>query len=217
MRAYFVIGLLLAALVGAAIVSLAWQDCPFGITNDPWPGQCGRYWDSDDNGFCDHGEPSPEDRGIVVPDSETEAETDEDLPDNTASQGSDSDIESDGPVRLRTYHVLEIGAVLSTLYFFTYMASQKGHLTYSNHKRLWNWMLLATFLLSAFLGLILAISLSYGWVFPFSDSLYVHVEFGAAMAIISIFHVLWHWKYWKRGLSTPRPEPKKQSKKKRRN
>lgn len=29
-------------------------DCPFGLVNDPAPGQCGRFIDSDNSGFCDH-------------------------------------------------------------------------------------------------------------------------------------------------------------------
>lgn len=32
------------------------QDCPFGITNDPYPGKCGRYTDKDQNWFCDFGQ-----------------------------------------------------------------------------------------------------------------------------------------------------------------
>jgi len=33
------------------------NDCPFGLVNDPAPGQCGRFVDSDKSGFCDHSEP----------------------------------------------------------------------------------------------------------------------------------------------------------------
>jgi hypothetical protein len=27
--------------------------CPFGLVNDPYPGRCKRYSDSDGNGYCD--------------------------------------------------------------------------------------------------------------------------------------------------------------------
>ena len=40
----------------------AWEDCPFGLENDPYPGQCGRYVDTDGNGICDHSEAPPEQR-----------------------------------------------------------------------------------------------------------------------------------------------------------
>lgn len=29
--------------------------CPFGVTNDPVPGQCGLYIDRDADGYCDLG------------------------------------------------------------------------------------------------------------------------------------------------------------------
>lgn len=29
-------------------------DCPYGLKNDPYPGQCGSYTDTDENGFCDY-------------------------------------------------------------------------------------------------------------------------------------------------------------------
>lgn len=40
----------------------AWDDCPKGKVNDPYPGDCARYIDTDNNGICDHSEPAPEDR-----------------------------------------------------------------------------------------------------------------------------------------------------------
>lgn len=32
-------------------------DCPFGLVNDPYPGECGRYVDQNENDICDHSEP----------------------------------------------------------------------------------------------------------------------------------------------------------------
>jgi hypothetical protein len=40
----------------------AWDDCPKGLVNDEYPGECSRYVDTDGNGICDHSEPAPEDR-----------------------------------------------------------------------------------------------------------------------------------------------------------
>jgi len=40
----------------------AWDDCPKGLINDPYPGDCAKYIDTDNNGICDHSEPAPEDR-----------------------------------------------------------------------------------------------------------------------------------------------------------
>jgi hypothetical protein len=44
------------ALVGMIIVPitvLAVVTCPYGIVNDPYPGECPRYTDADQNGICD--------------------------------------------------------------------------------------------------------------------------------------------------------------------
>ena len=36
------------------------SECPFGLVDDPYPGQCARYVDEDDNGLCDLSESNDE-------------------------------------------------------------------------------------------------------------------------------------------------------------
>ena len=218
MRYRVIIAVIIISVLSISMLhALAWDDCPFGMVNDPWPGQCPRYVDTDNNGICDHSEPEPTGAGTAV----IETPPADDQTDNQANQGDDSTITgdtttSDTSARIRPYHALEIGVVLTALYLFTYALSRKGRLSSANHKRLWNWLLLGTFLASGILGLMLAISLTYGWVFPLKDSLYIHVEFGIAMAFISIYHVLWHWKYYKTGFGKKETKETKNRKKSRR-
>lgn len=40
----------------------AWDDCPKGLINDKYPGNCPLYIDTDGNGICDRSEPAPENR-----------------------------------------------------------------------------------------------------------------------------------------------------------
>ncbi|XRP96225.1 hypothetical protein ACO3UB_04590 [Methanocaldococcus sp. 16A] len=40
-------------------LSFAWDDCPFGRVNCTYPGECGRYIDTNNNGICNHSEPAP--------------------------------------------------------------------------------------------------------------------------------------------------------------
>ena len=54
--------LLLLIVNGVVGKIYAWDDCPKGLVNDPYPGSCSRYIDTDGNGICDHSEPAPEDR-----------------------------------------------------------------------------------------------------------------------------------------------------------
>jgi len=56
--------------------AMAWDDCPFGKENDPYPGDCSRYIDTDNDGICDHSQPAPEDR-IANEIADTNASTDE--------------------------------------------------------------------------------------------------------------------------------------------
>jgi hypothetical protein len=34
------------------------QTCPYGLSNDPYPGQCGNYIDTNNSGYCDYSETS---------------------------------------------------------------------------------------------------------------------------------------------------------------
>jgi hypothetical protein len=39
--------------------SFAWDDCPYGLINDPFPGECSKYIDTNNNNICDHSEKEP--------------------------------------------------------------------------------------------------------------------------------------------------------------
>ena len=41
------------------IKEVTWNYCPKGLTYDPYPGECGNYMDTDNDGYCDHSEPPP--------------------------------------------------------------------------------------------------------------------------------------------------------------
>jgi len=56
------ITLLLYVFIIGPLPVYAWDDCPKDKVNDPYPGDCARYIDTDNNGICDHSEPAPEDR-----------------------------------------------------------------------------------------------------------------------------------------------------------
>ncbi|XRO76309.1 hypothetical protein ACO3VM_05840 [Methanocaldococcus sp. 10A] len=55
MKKLFIIFLLFSLLN----LSFAWNDCPFGMVNDPYPGKCRMYIDTNHDGICDHSEPAP--------------------------------------------------------------------------------------------------------------------------------------------------------------
>jgi hypothetical protein len=49
----------LSLLFLAAAPCLAWEDCPFGLVNDPHPGKCGLYEDTNHDSLCDHSQKNP--------------------------------------------------------------------------------------------------------------------------------------------------------------
>ena len=51
--------LMMALALVSAPVALAWDDCPKGLVDDPYPGACSRYVDTNDDGICDHSQPEP--------------------------------------------------------------------------------------------------------------------------------------------------------------
>lgn len=140
--------------------------CPFGLTNDPFPGQCARYIDADKNSLCDYSQSS-----------------------------SNSTLTSN-------YHLFPIIIVLGLLYGISLLLVHKKLLTLATHRKIWNLLLLITFLISAILGILLIMKINYNWQILPSNSLSWHVEAGIAMTTVSLFHILWHWSYFKNLLKT---------------
>jgi hypothetical protein len=102
----------------------------------------------------------------------------------------------------RTYDFFLIFGGCLVLYLLTYILSRRKVIKKVTHRKIWNVMLLLTFLPSAIIGLLLAIQANYGlFLGAFAELLFWHVQFAIAMAAISIFHILWHLKYWSMLLS----------------
>jgi len=268
MKKYILI--LIITVVWSSVV-LAWNECPLGEVNDPYPGKCGLYTDTDNDGICDYSQPAPEDRDSIVADTNindnkntsespgnTETEdvhdliTGKELKTKTVSEVAeiyniptakyaqalseyfglkikkndkfqllhdnyglepkaakdvasmvrgDEDIvvtESEVISQKRVYHLVPIAIVLIILYFVTYFLSKKKIITKIAHRRIWNILLLITFLVSGILGILLIIRINFTIPInlPF-NILFWHVEAGIAMTLISFFHAFWHWNYYK--------------------
>jgi len=96
------------------------------------------------------------------------------------------------------YHFLPISFLLTLLYLTSHVLSQKKIISIVNHRKFWNILLLITFLISAIFGILLVIRINSGKITPLRfNVLFWHVEMGIAMTAISIFHILWHWAYFK--------------------
>ena len=98
----------------------------------------------------------------------------------------------------KPYPFITILLLTSGLYLITFILVKSGRMKKSVHRKIWNVLLLITFLVSGLLGLLLVVQLNYDILMnQFKPFLTLHVDFGIAMAVISIFHVAWHLPYFK--------------------
>jgi len=94
-----------------------------------------------------------------------------------------------------TYDLITISLPLIAAYLGSYFLYQKNYIKRSTHIRLWNILILLTFLISVGPGLTLLCLVEYGIALPISQSLlYWHVQFGIALFWITIFHMHSYWK-----------------------
>jgi small-conductance mechanosensitive channel len=173
-------------LLGSSSV-YAWDNCPFGEVNETYPGSCGRYIDTDNDNICDLSQ-SPPGARIQVTEGSSNEEQNQSIDETNTSLANSLN-----------YYFLPILLLLFLFYILTYSLSKKLIIKKNYHRKFWNVILLVTFLISGLFGIILALSISSGIRLSFyADLLFWHVEFGIAMAIISFFHVAWHWNYYKK-------------------
>ncbi len=180
--------LILLVLISGA--TLAFEDCPYGEIDCAYPGECGRYIDTDDDGICDKSQPAPEDRdgGVLVVEVESDSDT----------QIGETPVVTESKSKA-TYDLLVIFLALIILYAISYILSKKKIIRIASHRKIWNILLLVSFLLSGSLGILLVIRINYGIAIPLPfNVLYWHVEFSIAMFLISLFHTLWHGAYLKK-------------------
>jgi len=99
---------------------------------------------------------------------------------------------------MNSYHSILV--LLAVLFFYgvTYFLYKKGKISLMTHRKIWNIVLLVSFLISCFFGVLLAILLdlqiSISWYLEF---LWIHVELGIIMSVTAIFHAIWHLNYYR--------------------
>ena len=93
-----------------------------------------------------------------------------------------------------TYDLITISIILIIAYLGSYILYHNNYIKKSTHIRLWNILILITFLISAGAGLVLLGLVEYGIALPISQELlYWHVQFAIAMFWIAIFHIHSYW------------------------
>ncbi len=95
------------------------------------------------------------------------------------------------------YHLISMGTLLLVSYFASLIMVRARLISLQKHRKLWNTLLLCFFLSTTILGLLLVVKLNYklniSWV---EEAMQWHVDGGIGFALLGIFHLLWHTKYY---------------------
>lgn len=95
------------------------------------------------------------------------------------------------------YDLLLITLLTVGLYMLSVLFVKFKNINKVTHRKIWNVVLLVSFLVSGILGLVLIVQINYNIAMPlFLDFLVLHVEFGIVMAVVSIIHILLHLNYY---------------------
>ena len=153
----------------------AWLDCPFGKINDPYPGSCFRYVDTNNNKICDHSEPAPAAQSPGKP---------------ATSQPATSK-----PINSFFFWLLFLTLSFYFLHWYlVYKTSLNKKFKWLNQlsfRFFWNVILLISFLITGVSGLVLFFGVVNKTLVSW------HNYSGLIFVIVGFFHLLNHLAYFK--------------------
>jgi hypothetical protein len=185
--------------------------CPYGLVNDPFPGQCSRYMDVGGDGICDFSQVTPvtttdtstTDTSTTSPDDTSTTTVDghgnganadtsaQDHVDTNATTVPDSPSLDSGNLNGDTnnYFVLPISMLIIVGYLITHFLFKKGILKRNKHRRIWNLLLTAGYIGSGGTGVILVLLINMGIRTALNPSLtFWHVELSILMVVGTLIH-----------------------------
>jgi hypothetical protein len=181
--------------------------CPYGMVNDPFPGNCSRYTDLNGDGICDLSQTittaTSDQTTTSTSDSSSSTLTMDN--DGNGAHGSpsvDSDssnativpdsgnLDSGSQIDPNNYHILPITLLLMGGYIFTYYLFKKGILKPQQHKRIWNLLLMGGYLGTGLTGILLTLMINLSILTIYNPSItYWHAELAILMVIGTLIHI----------------------------
>lgn len=158
-------------LLAAVALPLMGQTCPLGVTDDPHPGQCGAYRDSDRDSICDLSQASA-----------------------ATSSGAVTGRPA-GPA----HHAWQIFLAAGLLGVVTEIAIRRKKELSFRLQTAWNWLLLLFFALSSLTGLFFLLPPTARPALGL-DMPYWHTETGLAFIAVGVYHALRRMACMLRGL-----------------
>ncbi len=97
-----------------------------------------------------------------------------------------------------SYNFGVLSAVVLSLYILSFILMKKKVYSILTHRMMWNMLLGTNFFITAVLGILLVLRIDHGIKIPLPiNILFFHVEAGIIFALIAIFHIAWHYPYFK--------------------
>ena len=174
----------------------AWDTCPFGLENDAYPGDCGRYIDTNNDGICDQSQPNP------ATTQSQESEIDEKPTNQSVQIKSNQSLQSSTIFENKNIFNLIISLfITSTGIILTKILSKKQLLSPIKEKIIWNIILLIFFMPSAITGVILIFMVDFPILREISvNFIELHSYTSFFFMWISAYHIIWHTTYYTKGI-----------------
>lgn len=97
------------------------------------------------------------------------------------------------------YEFIPISFIVIFTYLITYVLYNEKEITKAEHMRIWNIIILLSSLILISIGLILAALIEYGINVTIAFTiLFWHVEVGIALVPITLIHIHFYWKSFKK-------------------
>jgi len=102
---------------------------------------------------------------------------------------------------MSTYGFLPIAGIALILYTLSYFITKTKYLKFLTHRRIWNLLLLLSFIVAGTIGVFMAFVYSFelNMDIPYV-LLQIHVGFGIVWFIVATFHFIWHITYFKKAI-----------------
>jgi hypothetical protein len=166
--------------------------CPYGLVNDPYPGQCSQYIDANGDGICDLSQIATSTQQTT----QTDQTSSQNSADNHTNASTISDPNSggiDGSSQIgdsSNFHILPITLILLGSYFFTYFLFKKGILKPKQHKRLWNLLVTFGYVGTGITGVLLTLLINMGISTVYNQGIsYFHAELAILMVVGTLIHL----------------------------
>ncbi|WP_370004663.1 hypothetical protein [Methanothermobacter sp. KEPCO 2] len=214
----FLTGILpFAAAISTSEISCA-ASCPYGLVNDPYPGQCPRFTDLNGDGICDLSQTSVSNDYAASEDREASSSDQKD----SSSSGSDDYSPAETSEINRTqnqtpehnvsgdvsdgtsgefsghetdYHLIPVSLIIAGAYLITLYLMRSGYIRGSVYRRLWNMLLTVGYAGTGITGILLLIFIRLGIKTALNPSVtYWHAELAILMVIGTLIHAHIYWK-----------------------